>query len=183
MGATPGVLVFDTGPLSHFAQQGWLGILRVVVGDRTAVIPDTVVDELRAGAEQRVHLKLVLDAVWLEHRALTGPDELSEFARFAEMLAAKGRNLGECGVLAYAKANGATAVIDDGPPRKLARAHQVACKGTLGFLCEALHDGLLSIDLISAVADHLLESEYRLPFSTGGFRRWAHEQGLIPPFQ
>jgi predicted nucleic acid-binding protein len=177
------VLVFDTGPLSHFAQQGWLGILRLVVGARTAVIPDTVADELRAGTQGRAHLQLVLDTAWIEHRVLTSEDELSEFTKFASLLVAKGRNLGECGVLAYAKANGATAVIDDGPARKIARANNVRHQGTLGLLCEALRGNLLTVDLISTVADHLLESEYRLPFTAGGFRKWAHDHGLIPPVE
>ena len=47
-GADDEVLVFDTGPLSHFAKEGWLGVLRAVTGRRTAVVPDTVADELRA---------------------------------------------------------------------------------------------------------------------------------------
>jgi predicted nucleic acid-binding protein len=176
-----GVLVFDTGPLSHFAQEGWLGILRLVVGNRTAVIPDTVIDELRAGVQGRAHLQLVLDASWIEHHVLMSEEELAEFTKFASLLVAKGRNLGESGVLAYAKANGATAVVDDGPARKIARADNVAHIGTLGLLCEALRENLLTVDLISAVADHLLEGEYRLPFGTGGFAKWAHDQGLVPP--
>ncbi len=175
------VLVFDTGPLSHFAQQGWLGILRLVVGDRTAVIPDTVVEELRAGVQGRAHLQLVLDTPWIKHRVLMSEDELSEFTRFASLLVANGRNLGESGVLAYAKANGAIAVIDDGPARKIAHANSVRHTGTLGLLCAALRENLLSIDLISTVADHLLEGDYRLPFRKGDFRKWAHDQGLIPP--
>lgn len=84
-------------------------------------------------------------------------------------------------MLAYAKANGAIAVIDDGPARKIARANNVRHKGTLGLPCEALGENLLSIDLISTVADHLLESDYRLPFEKGDFSKWAHDQGLIPP--
>lgn len=43
-------LVFDTGPLSHLAREGWLGVLKAVVGKRRAFIPDVVVDELRQGA-------------------------------------------------------------------------------------------------------------------------------------
>jgi hypothetical protein len=43
------ILVFDTGPLSHFARQNWLGVLKAIVGDRRALIPDVVVDELCAG--------------------------------------------------------------------------------------------------------------------------------------
>lgn len=174
------VLVFDTGPLSHFAREGWLGILRLVVGERSAVIPDTVVDELRAGVQGRAHLQLVLDSSWIEHHVLMSDDELGEFTRFASLLVAKGRNLGEGGVLAYAKANGAIAIIDDGPARRIARDNDVAHKGTLGLLGEALREKFLTIDLVSAVADHLLEGEYRLPFETGGFAKWAHDQGLVP---
>jgi hypothetical protein len=34
--------VFDTGQLSHFAKKQWLGVLRAVVNDRDALIPDLV---------------------------------------------------------------------------------------------------------------------------------------------
>ncbi len=71
-------------------------------------------------------------------------------------------------------------MIDDGPARKIARDNDVTHTCTLGLLCEALRENLLTIDLISTVADHLLEGEYRLPFGTGGFAKWAHDQGLIP---
>ena len=56
------ILVLDTGPLSHFARAGWLGVLKAVVGDRQALIPDTVVGELEDGAVQDSRLKTVLDA-------------------------------------------------------------------------------------------------------------------------
>lgn len=78
------VLVFDTGPLSHFARQGWLGILRAVLGDRTAVVPDTVVAELREGVHGRPYLQAVLDAHWIEHHDLT--TEHREFATFSALL-------------------------------------------------------------------------------------------------
>jgi predicted nucleic acid-binding protein len=174
------VLVFDTGPLSHFAKQSWLGALRLVTAGRTAIVPDTVVDELRAGVREYPHLQMVLDATWLEQRPLISSAELEQFARFASVLVANDRNLGECGVLAYAKVNDATAVIDDGPARKIAREYNVPHIGTLGLLCEALQDGILTVELISAVADDLIEGEYRLPFLTGGFRKWALDNGLVP---
>lgn len=44
------ILVFDTGPLIHFARQSWLGVLKAVVADRMALIPDVVVDELTNSA-------------------------------------------------------------------------------------------------------------------------------------
>lgn len=43
-------VVFDTGPLSHFAKADWLGILKILSSDKRAVIPDIVQQELRQGA-------------------------------------------------------------------------------------------------------------------------------------
>lgn len=103
-------LVFDTGPLSHFAQAGWLGILRHILGNRRAVIPETVVAELRTGVASRPHLSLVLEASWIEQHELVSDEELREFARFSSLLVVRERNRGEAGVLAYAKANRATAI-------------------------------------------------------------------------
>ncbi|MFG2017620.1 hypothetical protein [Actinomadura geliboluensis] len=177
------VLVFDTGPLSHFAKEGWLGCLRAVVGRRRAVIPDTVVRELRDGGHQHPHLRAVLAAPWIEQRDLT--TELEEFATFSALLVGSdGRNVGEAGVLAYAKAHGATAIIDDGAARKAAKDHQVPHQGTLGLLCASVREGLLTLDLVSELADHLLEGDYRLPFAPGEFKLWAREHlglGMEPP--
>jgi hypothetical protein len=108
----------------------------------------------------------------------TGP--LSEFAHFAALLAAGDRNIGECGVLAYAKANGAIAVIDDGAACKVARTHGVSHQRTLALLTDAVREEILTIDLVSVVADDLIEGEYRLPFARGGFKAWAVEHGVLP---
>jgi hypothetical protein len=58
--------------------------------------------------------------------------------------------------------------------------HDVPCRGTLALLCEGLRGGKLTIGLISTIVDHLLESEYRLPFRSGDFEKWARENGLVP---
>lgn len=50
---------------------------------------------------------------------------------------------------------------------------------TLALLCEAIRRSELTIPLVSAVADDLLESSYRLPFGPGGLARWAEENGLV----
>ena len=42
--------MFDTGPLSHFARARWLNVLKIVRGDKRAVIPEAVVTELKIGA-------------------------------------------------------------------------------------------------------------------------------------
>ncbi len=173
------ILVFDTGPLSHFARRGWLGALKAVVGERAALIPDVVVAELRAGAARDCRIQTVLDASWLEHRELTGDQEVLAFAKFSSLLVKKDRNWGEAGVLALASVVGGVAVVDDGAGRKAAERYQVPLRPTLALLCAAIRQDVLTVKLVSALADDLLISDYRLPFKPGGFAQWAAESDLF----
>lgn len=172
-------LVFDNGPLSHFARENWLGVLKAVVGDRRAVIPDAVILELEHGARTDSLIQAVLDADWIERRQLVTPAELEAFAKYSKRLVSGQRNVGEAAVLALAETLPAIAVIDDGAGRRAAHDHGVQLLPTLALLCEAIRDGLLTVALVSALADDLLASEYRLPFRPGGFKRWADENGLV----
>jgi predicted nucleic acid-binding protein len=174
----PKLLIFDTGPLSHFARENWLGVLKAVVGERIAVIPDVVVHELREGASRDNRINAVLEAGWIEHRDLNGDDEIVEFAKFAELLVRGSRNRGEAGVLALAATTGGVAIIDDSAGRRAAERCEIRLQGTLGLLCDAIRGGLLTVPLVSALADDLLASEYRLPFGPGDFAKWAVENGL-----
>lgn len=60
------VLVFDTGPLSIFAEAGWLKILQVIVRDREVVVPELVRDELKTNVAAYPFLRQVLDADWVK---------------------------------------------------------------------------------------------------------------------
>lgn len=166
------ILVFDTGPLSHFARNGWLGVLKAVVGDRQALIPDLVVRELREWATHDDRIRTVLDAPWIEHRELVEDNEIAALATFSARLVRGRRNQGEAGVLALASVVGGIAVLDDGVGRKAADDYNVAKRPTLALLCEAITAELLTVKLVSALADDLLASRYRLPFGSGGFERW-----------
>ncbi len=88
------ILVFDTSPLSHFAKQNWLGVLKAVIGERRAMIPDVVVRELTEGARRDSRLQEVLDADWLEHRELITDDEVAAFVEFSALLVKGSRNRG-----------------------------------------------------------------------------------------
>jgi predicted nucleic acid-binding protein len=178
--ANPEILVFDTSPVLHFARNNWLGALKAVVGDRHALIPDVVVAELRSFASSDTRVEAALTAGWLEHRELRSPQEISAFAQFSSLLVRGDRNRGEAGVLALAKAAGGVAVIDDGAGRRAAKDHSIELRGTLGLLCDAIRDQLLTVKLVSALADDLLASQYRLPFGPGGFEQWATENDLTP---
>lgn len=173
-------LVLDTGPLSHLAQAGWIGVLRSVAGERKVVMTDAVEWELRQGLHANPHLRLVLDAEWISLRTLTTPQELRAFGMFAQDLVVGTRNIGEAAALAYAQVHSATAVVDDSAARAAAQRHDVSHTGTLGLLCEAIRQGLLTVAVVSDVADHLLETSYRLPFAPGHFAVWAAENCLVP---
>lgn len=179
MGAAEDILVFDTGPLSHFAKGGWLGALKAVAGNRRVIVPLEVVNEIRQGAHTNPFLESVLDADWIEHRELDGENEIRQFVKFSERLVTGRRNVGESAVLALASTMDALAVVDDAAARKAADRHGVRLKPTLALLCDAIHAELLTIELVSALADDLIATKYRLPFPPGGFAAWAREEGYF----
>ena len=172
-------LVFDTGPLSHFAKAGWLGTLKAVVGDYRVVIPDAVVAELEIGALTDPRLQTILDADWIEHHVLTSGAEAQAFTRFSSVLASGIRNRGEAAVLAAADTLPAIAVIDDAAGRKAAQSQGIHLRPTLALLCGAIRGGLLTLSLVNALADDLLATKYRLPFKPGGFETWANENNMF----
>lgn len=180
MTGTQTAYVLDTGPLSHFAQAQWLGVLKSMLKEHRVLIPDVVAQELRNGCEQYHYLRSVLDADWIETLPLDTPDQLSAFVRYERQLVGPdGRNVGECGVLALAEClPDAVAVVDDRVAVEAAK-HRVTVRRTLGLLCDAIRAGLLTVPLVSALADDLLASQYRLPFPSGGFAEWCTSQGLV----
>lgn len=172
--------VVDAGPLSHFARAGWLGVLRLLAPANTILIPDTVERELRNGAAAHAWLSQVLDSSWIIVSPLASADELLAYGRYAQRLVGDdGRNTGECGVLALAEVHGHVAIIDDQAGAKAGSAAGIEVRRTLGLLCDAVQSGLLTLPMVSAVADSLLETDYRLPFPPGGFAQWAVERGRI----
>ena len=171
--------VFDTGPLCHFAKAGWLGILKAVIGNQSAIIPDAVLDELKRGTQSDPRIQPILDAEWIQCHVLDTDAEIRAFSLYASILVSGNRNIGEASVLALAETLPGVAVIDDAAGRRAATAAQVECRPTLTLLCDAIREGLLTLPLVSALADDLLASEYRLPFKAGEFECWAAENDLL----
>ncbi|MGP2436606.1 hypothetical protein [Streptomyces sp. JW3] len=111
----------------------------------------------------------------------TPPALHAAFARYERQLVGPdGRNIGECGVLALAEAlPDAVAVLDDRVAANAARARGLAVRRTLGLLCDAIRAGLLTVPLVSELADDLLAGDYRLPFKPGGCAEWCAREGLF----
>ncbi|WP_254654468.1 hypothetical protein [Clavibacter tessellarius] len=106
MSAVSDPLVFDTGPLRHFAMQGWLGPLRFLTSERGVVIPESVDRELRAQADDHHELRMVIDVDWIDVHRADDMEHLAAFARYERRLVVDGRNRGECGVLALGATKG-----------------------------------------------------------------------------
>ncbi|MEU4834324.1 hypothetical protein [Streptosporangium sp. NPDC023615] len=172
-------MVFDTGPLRHFAVHGWLGVLKFLAGERPVIIPESVERELKNQAHDYPALHQVLDAGWISVDRSTDMDFLVAFAAYEQRLVANGSNRGECGVLALGKTRGFETVLDDSVPRTIAEEQGIRVTATLPLLCSAIRAGQLTVPMVEALADDLLAGKYFLPFGPGGFRKWALEEGLI----
>jgi predicted nucleic acid-binding protein len=173
------VLVFDTGPLRHFATAGWLGVLHFLAGDRQVLIPESVERELRAQLQDEAMLGSILTASWITVDRSDDAVFLVAFSHYEGLLAKDGRNRGECGVLALGTTRGFTIVLDDGEARGVAKDAHLDVTATLPLLCEAIRAGKLTVDVVESLADDLIEDDYYLPFDRGAFRQWATEEGLI----
>ena len=174
-------LVFDTGPLRHFALRGWLGPLKFLTRDRGILIPESVLVELERQALTEPDLRQLLDGGWVVVDRSDDIEFLAAFAGYEERLVKKGddTNRGECGVLALGKVRGYELVIDDGTARAIAEEEKLTVTATLPLLCEAIRAGEMTVPMVEHLADELIAGDYFLPFGPGQFRRWALEQGLI----
>lgn len=172
-------LVFDTGPLRHFADQGWLGVLHFLAGERGVVIPESVERELNHQVSEKATLRQVLDASWITVDRSDDLAFLTAFARYENRLAVGPRNLGECGVLALGAARGLQVVLDDNVARAIAEEEGLRVTSTLSLLCNAIREEQLTVPMVEKLADDLITGDYYLPFGRGGFRSWAYQEGLI----
>ncbi len=175
----PEALVLDTGPLRHFAAEGWLRLLEYLAGDRIVVIPESVEREVREQAHGVPLLGDVLTADWIVTDRSDDLPHLAAFSRYEERLVVGRANRGECGVLAPAEVRGYEAVLDDAVPRAIAEEVGIRVTASVPLLCQAVREGRLTLEMVEKLADDLLRGEYFLPFGPGGFRRHALENGLI----
>lgn len=174
-----GAWVFDTGPMRHFAFQGWLGVLRFLADGREVYIPDSVERELRDASIDIPAIRAVLDEEWIRVFRTTEDEYQRHYARFHDRLVADGKNVGECGVLAMGAAYGCELVIDDSVPRKIAEEMGLNVTATVPILCDAIRAKKLTTVMVESLADDLLSGKYYLPFGKGGFRQHVLENGML----
>ncbi len=165
----PDALVFDTGPLRHFATQGWLRTLDFLADDRLVIIPESVERELRNQAHAVPALQDVLAADWVVKDRSDDLPFVAAFSRYEERMVVGDANRGECGVLALGEVRGYETVLDDAVPRSLAQEHGIRVTAIVPLLCQAIREGKLTVPMVEKVADDLISGEYYLPFGPESF--------------
>lgn len=172
-------LVFDNSPLSHFARAGRLAVLDRLTASYRRVVPDGVLEEIRAGEEQYPPLADIRNLDWLEAVPCNEPEELRAFAHYARVLGSGPRDVGEALVLAWAEVHRAIAIIDERAGTQAAIGRGVSVHGTLWLITNGVSSKDLALSDAERLVDQLRESDARLPCSGAEFFEWAQNRGLL----
>lgn len=87
--------------------------------------------------------------------------------------------MGEASVLAWAKVNGATAVLDDQAGYKLAGREGIAVTRSLTLIAAGVKEGKLSDTDAENLVDLLRDNEAFFPCAGKDFLDWARGQGYL----
>lgn len=176
--------VMDTSAFTHWHRAGHGEILRrVAPGGEVILIPDAVNAEVEVAREKYPGIPAIVECEWAKLVVL-GPDEGAvQLAIQADMGAdTAAEHAGEAAVIAYAKAYGCTAILDEREAVNQAKERGVVCRDSMWIAIEALHV-LDDIDraTVEQVANDLLSTGMWLPIKSGAsLIPWAYEVEYMP---
>ncbi len=173
-------IVFDTTCVSHFARAGRLDVLKSVTDGWDRIIPNEVATEVQQGVEGHPALSSVFSQQWLRIVELDMPEVVYAVTFKGELGGTPKAHLGECAVLAWVKARGGIAIVDDGAARALADHHEISVRGTLSLVVLGFKSGSLDRTTAESLVDELASTDMRLPVDGAGLFAWAYEVGLLP---
>lgn len=173
------VLIFDTSPLSHFANAGQLEALADLTRHHDRFVTRAVLDELERGVQQHSRLAAVPQVEWLRSVRVDGLAELAAFAEYARVLGSGERNVGEASTLAWAEVNHAVAIIDERAGTRRGRQRGVEVHGTLWLVAEGFRLNLLSDEQAELLVTALSDTSAWFPCSGSEFLGWARREGLF----
>lgn len=143
-------VISNTSPLQYLHQIRQLDLLPALCG--SVIVPSAVVDELAVGRRAGLDLPDPTLLAWAVIRTPTSAPVLP---------LVNDLGLGETEVLALAlEIPGATAILDDGLARKIARARGIPIVGTLGLLVQAKARKL--VERVGPMMDQLEARGFRL---------------------
>lgn len=156
-------VVCNTSPLQYLHQIGFLDILPEIYG--RILVPQAVVDEIRAGKQAGVNLPDLASLDWIESREVAP----------TSWPVPRDIHRGEAEVIALARLSGnAKLILDDLAARKHAKLLGLSVTGTLGVLLKAKE--MRVIDHLRPHLESLGAAGFRLADSTReAFLRMAGE--------
>jgi predicted nucleic acid-binding protein len=173
--------VFDTSVLSAFAEAERLDVLGSLIAGTSCHLTDIVQDEIQRGSITRPQLSAVENAEWLQRGSLATDEELRAYLRWVERVGAGEHDQGEASIFAFAEVWSMTAIIDDGPATRVARAHGLDVHGSLWLIAGFVRDGKLTEHAASGLIDALRAVGSRLPCTGSQFPAWARAHDLLSP--
>lgn len=125
------MVISNTSPIFYLHRLGLLYLLQKLYAH--IVIPEAVVEELRAGKEQGEDVPHIADYSWLQVRSVNTPELVSLITDLGS---------GEAQVLTLAMENPRSLVLlDDRLARDIAGARNIRVTGTAGILLNAKQKG------------------------------------------
>ena len=146
----PDRVISNTSPLFYLHRLRHLDLLQKFY--QQIIVPEAVVDELKAGADLGEDVPDVEDYDWIEVRSVRVP----ELVKLITDLGA-----GEAQALTLAiEEPGSLVILDDRLAREVARMRNLRMTGTAGVLLKAKQVGHLSA--VAPLLDRLLQLDFRL---------------------
>jgi predicted nucleic acid-binding protein len=175
-------LVLDTTALSHFARASRTDTLLVAIASDEPILLAEVAAELARGVGDYPSLGRAETIGWLKKAELAEVPELMAFSRYkGELGGGPDRNNGEAAVLAWVSINGGIAIIDEAAARTIGDREGLEVHGSLWLLVRGFKTGTFDRATVEVVADDLIGTGMRLPFSSGAdLFAWAYEDGILP---
>ncbi len=144
-------------------------------------MPDEVAAELHAGSNAYPSLLQALGLNWVSTVTLATMPEITAYALYkGEFGGGPDRNNGEAAVLAWARVNQGTAIIDERVATRAAKRDGIPVHGTLWLVVNAFRAGDLTRADAEAMTDELVSTDMKLPVDGAGLFAWAYEEGLLP---
>lgn len=148
--AMPDLVISNTSPLFYLHRLGHLDLLQMLY--LRIIVPEAVVNELKAGQDQGEDAPNVADHDWIEVRPVRVPGLI----RLITDLGA-----GEAEVLALAlEEPGSLVILDDRLAREIAKLQNVRITGTAGVLLKAKQERHISA--VTPLLNKLTQLGFRL---------------------
>jgi predicted nucleic acid-binding protein len=146
----PDFVISNTSPVFYLHRLRSLDLLRKLY--QRIIVPEAVVDELKAGRDQGEDVPEVAEYDWIEVRSVRVP----ELIRLITDLGA-----GEAQVLALAlEEPGSLVILDDRLARQIAKLQNIRMTGTAGVILKAKQEGYVSA--VAPLLEKLLQLNFRL---------------------